>query len=66
MAPSDEGRGGQDPERDALLEALVRDVDLSLIRRNLRLTPQERIDQLGEMQHFAEALAEAGRNARQR
>jgi hypothetical protein len=57
---------GEDPEHDALLEALVRDVDLSLIRRNLRLTPQERIEQLGEMQRFAEALAEAGRSARRR
>jgi hypothetical protein len=51
-------------DRDPLIEALVRDVDLSLVRRNLALTPQERLDQLAEMQRFAAALAEAGRKAR--
>jgi hypothetical protein len=50
--------------RDPVVEALVRDVDRSLIRRNLRLTPQQRIDQLVEMQRFAAELAEAGRRAR--
>jgi hypothetical protein len=55
-----------DDDRDPVVEALVRDVDMSLVRRNLLLTPQERIDQLVEMQHFAAALAEAGRKARQR
>jgi hypothetical protein len=54
-----------DPDRDPLIEALVQDVDMSLVRRNLRLTPQERIDQLIEMQRFAAELAEAGRRARQ-
>jgi len=53
-------------DHDPLVEALLRDVDMSLLRRNLRLTPQERLEQLGEMQRFAAALAEAGRRARQR
>jgi len=44
----------------------MRDVDMTLLRRNLKLTPQQRIDQLAEMQRFAAALAEAGRKARAR
>jgi hypothetical protein len=48
-------------ETDPLLEALIRDVDMTLVRRNLELTPQQRIDQLVEMQRFAAELAKAGR-----
>lgn len=55
-----------DDERDPLVEALVRDVDMSLVQRNLALTPQQRIEQLIEMQRFAAVLAEAGRKARLR
>lgn len=55
-----------DNDRDPVVEALVRDVDMSLLRRNLALTPQQRIDQLVEMQHFAAELAQAGRQARLR
>jgi hypothetical protein len=51
-------------ETDPVIEALLEDVDLTLIRRNLALTPQERLDQLAEMQRFAAELAEAGRRAR--
>jgi hypothetical protein len=58
------GPSDLDPDRDPVIEALVQDVDMSLIRRNLKLTPQERIDQLIEMQRFAAELAEAGRRAR--
>jgi hypothetical protein len=46
------------------MEALMRDVDLTLLERNLKLTPQQRIEQLMEMQRFAVALREAGRKAR--
>ncbi|MES1157658.1 MAG: hypothetical protein ABUL67_01035 [Haliangium ochraceum] len=53
-------------DRDPLIEALVRDVDMSLVLRNLKLAPQQRMDQLIELQHFAAALAEAGRKARVR
>jgi hypothetical protein len=54
----------QHDEKNPLIEALVRDVDLTLVRRNLALTPQKRIDQLVEMQRFAAELAEANRKAR--
>ena len=56
----------QDDDRDPLVEALKRDVDMSLLQRNLKLTPQQRIDQLIEMHRFAAELAEAGRKARAR
>jgi hypothetical protein len=55
-----------DDDRDPVVEALVRDVDMSLLQRNLALNPQQRIDQLVEMQHFAAELAQAGRLARLR
>jgi hypothetical protein len=55
-----------DDYRDPLVEALKRDVDMTLLRRNLKLTPQQRIDQLIEMQRFAVELAAAGRKARAR
>ena len=56
----------RDEYRDPLVEALMRDVDMTLIQRNLKLTPQQRLDQLIEMQRFAAELAEAGRKARAR
>ena len=59
MAPTD-----LDEDKDPVVEALVRDVDMSLLRRNLQLTPQERFDQLAELQRFAAELAAAGRKAR--
>ena len=58
----DSGERGNDS--DPLIEALKRDIDVTLLSRNLKLTPQQRIDQLIEMQRFAAALAEAGRKAR--
>jgi len=54
----------EDQDRDPLVEALVRDVDMSLIRRNLKMTPQQRVEQLMEMQRFAAELREAGRKVR--
>ena len=57
---------GSDVDRDPLIEALMHDIDVTLLRRNLALTPQQRIDQLIEMQHFAVELEAAGRKARER
>jgi hypothetical protein len=53
-----------DEDRDPVVEALVRDVDMSLIRRNLKMTPQQRVEQLMEMQRFAAELRKAGRKVR--
>jgi hypothetical protein len=55
-----------EPDQDLLIEALKKDVDVTLLQRNLKLTPQQRIDQLVEMQRFAAEIAEAGRRARER
>jgi len=45
------------------VEALMRDVDLSLLHGDpgTSLRPQERLDQLIEMQRFASQLVRAGR-----
>lgn len=43
------GPGGPAPERDSLddvIAAYMRDVDRSLLRHNLTLTPEQRIEQL--------------------
>lgn len=66
MATPGNGRDAGDGSPDPLIEALVAGVDMSLIRRNLALTPQQRLDQLVEMQRFAQELAAAGRKARAR
>jgi hypothetical protein len=49
---------------DPVVEAYKKDVDLSLLRRNLRLTVEQRFLQLMELQRFADELARAGRRAR--
>ena len=52
--------------RDPVIEAYKRDVDRTLIRENLKLTPTERFERLMELQRFAEELQRAGREARKR
>lgn len=49
---------------DPVIDAYKKDVDMSLIRRNLKLTVEERLDQLAKLQQFAEDLREAGRKAK--
>jgi len=51
---------------DAVIEAYKKDVDVTLIRENLRLTVDERFQQLMKLQQFAEELRAAGRKARSR
>ncbi len=48
-------------EVDLVVEAFKKDVDRTLIRRNLSLTYEERILQLIELQDFARELRRAGR-----
>jgi hypothetical protein len=52
------------PDRDPVVEAYKKDIDLTLLRRNLSLTVEERLLQLMELQRFAEELQAAGRRAR--
>lgn len=51
------------PRTDPIVELYMRDVDRSLLRRNLSLTPQERLDQLQKLLRFADELRRAGRKA---
>jgi hypothetical protein len=53
-------------EPDPVIEAYKKDVDRTLLRENLRRTPEERLDNLMELQRFAEELTRAGREARAR
>jgi hypothetical protein len=48
---------------DAVIEAYRKDVDVTLIRQNLRLTTDQRFQQLMKLQEFAEELRRAGRKA---
>lgn len=49
---------------DAVIEAYKKDIDVTLIRQNLRLTVDQRFQQLMKLQQFAEELQRAGRKAR--
>jgi hypothetical protein len=49
---------------DSVIEAYKKDVDVTLIRENLRLTVDQRFQQLMKLQQFAEELQRAGRKAR--
>lgn len=45
---------------DPVVEFYKRGVDLTLIRENLRKTPEERIRALEDLQRFAEEVRQAG------
>ncbi len=47
-------------KKDPVIEAYKRDLDRSLLRRNLQLTPEERILAAMELQRRAEAVRLAG------
>ena len=51
-------------DQDAVIEAYKKDVDVTLIRENLRLSVDQRFQQLMKLQQFAEELQRAGRKAR--
>jgi hypothetical protein len=48
---------------DPVIDRYLRDVDRTLLRRNLKLSPQERLEQLQELARFADELRRAGRKA---
>jgi hypothetical protein len=61
--------GAQPKERvlhkpDPVIERYKQDVDRTLLRENLKLTPEERFRKLMELQRFAGELRRAGRQAR--
>ena len=47
--------------KDPVVEWYKADIDRTLIRENLKLTPEERLMNLMELQRFAEELRKAGR-----
>jgi hypothetical protein len=57
------GRERAEFPADPVVAEYRRHLDLSLIRKNLRLTPEERFRQLMELQRFARELQRAGREA---
>lgn len=46
---------------DPVIEAYKKDIDVTLLRENLKRTPEERLQRLIELQKFAEELRRAGR-----
>ena len=47
--------------RDPVIEAYKKDIDRTLLRENLKLTVEQRFDNLMRLQEFAEELRKAGR-----
>ena len=52
--------------KDPVVEAYMRDVDRTLLRENLKLTPGERLEKFVRFAKFADELREAGRRARKK
>ncbi len=50
------------PPKDPVIEVLMKDVDRTLLRENLKLTPDERARRLVKLLEAAEEFARAGRN----
>ena len=51
---------------DDIIDVYKRDVDVSLIRERLKRSVEERLEDLMELQRFAEELREAGRRTMNR
>jgi hypothetical protein len=51
-------------EPDPVIEAYKKDVDRTLLRENLKLTPEARLRKLQDFVAFTAAMREAGRQAR--
>jgi hypothetical protein len=51
---------------DAVIEVYKKDIDRTLLRENLKRSPDERLRDLVRLQAFAEELRRAGRAARRR
>ena len=64
MKDSDQAESKSDT--DPVIEAYKEHIDRTLIRENLRLTVDQRFQQLMRLQRFAEELQNAGRKARQK
>ncbi len=52
------------PIKDPVLAVYMRDVDRTLLRENLKLTPTQRLEKLSKFASFALTLRQAGKRAR--
>jgi hypothetical protein len=52
------------PFSDPVIEAYKKDIDRTLLRENLKLSVEDRLRQLMELQKLAEELRKAGRALR--
>lgn len=59
-------QAGKDQRPDPIIELYKKHVDRTLLRENLKLTPEQRLLKLMDLQRFAEELRRAGREARRR
>ena len=50
--------------RDPVVQVYMRDVDRTLLRENLKLTPTQRLEKLASFSSFAAELRAAGARAR--
>jgi hypothetical protein len=57
-------REGQPVDPDPVVEAYKKDIDVTLIRENLKLTPHQRLLRLIELQRLAHELRRAGQSLR--
>ena len=62
----DVNRVEEGKDLDPVIEAYKKGVDVTLIRENLRLTVDQRFQQLMQLQQFGEDLRRAGRKAREK
>jgi len=53
-------------DSDPVIEAYKKDIDRTLLRENLKMSVEDRLRQLMELQKFAEELQRAGRAIRRR
>lgn len=54
----------QSPGLQPIIDAFKQDIDRTLIRENLKLSPEERLVKLMQLQKFADELRRAGQRAR--
>lgn len=53
-------------EPDPVIEFYKKDIDVTLLRENLKLSVEERFRKLMQLQRFAEELRRAGKEAREK
>lgn len=59
-------KGSTELEPDPVIEAYKKDVDRTLIRENLKLTVEQRFENLMRLQKFAEEMRRAVKETRDR